>query len=54
MEAEWLRISRDAGPLRWAEQQQYATGIREAADGLEKAARVLGDAPARIVHRGAA
>jgi hypothetical protein len=51
MEAEWLRVSRDAGPLRWSEQQQYANGIREAADGLERAAGVLVDALARIVTR---
>jgi hypothetical protein len=38
----------DGGPLRWAEQQQYVKGIREAADGLERAQLVLADALRRI------
>jgi hypothetical protein len=48
-EEEWSRVSTDGGPLRWAEQQAYVKGIREAADGLERAHLVLADALARIV-----
>jgi hypothetical protein len=52
-EEEWTRFSRGGGPFRWAEQQAYVKGIREAADGLEKAQLVLADALARV-ERGAA
>jgi hypothetical protein len=46
-------LSRDGGPLHWAEQQAYVRGIREAADGLGRAYLVLADALARV-ERGAA
>jgi hypothetical protein len=51
-EQEWGRVSAERGRLRWAEQQAYVKGIREAADGLERGQLVLADALARVERGG--
>lgn len=50
MEAEWAFASMWGEPLTLGEQQGYAKGIREAAEGLQRAGLVLADALERIAH----